>query len=149
VARSSYASYSFHATSIGIKPFLLTSVSYLVFPTPLNLEYIFSFTGRLSGILFLVGILIWYGLLAYSFIGGLYLIKNHQKSYYLTVIFPLVVTVLYGFLPAVVEPRHRLMIMPFIIILASIGFVKKFRHKKLLVILSCALITLGALFVGI
>jgi len=143
VAKSLHSSYSFKVSNIGIKSFLLTSIAFLLFPSPLNLKYIFSFTGRLSGILFLIGTFLWYGLLVYFFVGFVYLVKSRQKIYYFfNVFFPLATIIIYGFLPTAVEPRHRLMIMPFIIILAAIGFLKKIPNKKLLIMLSFVLIIL-------
>jgi len=147
VTKSLHSSYSFNVSNIGTKSFLSTSIGFLLYPSPLNLKYIFGFTGRLSGIFFLIGTFLWYILLGYSFIGVVYVVKNQQKIYYFSILFPLATIIIYGFLPTEVEPRHRLMIMPFIIILAVIGFFKKVPHKKLLVMLSFVLITLMGILI--
>ncbi len=123
-----------HIKGYGPKSLLISTSHALLAPSPFNWEgggkYLFP------------GTIFWYLLLPYYFVGTLIFIKSSylRFRYLLLWLFPLFMITVMIFMPAINEPRHRLVIFPYAAVLASAGIYYKYRYKKAIVIITYLII---------
>jgi hypothetical protein len=116
-----------HISGYGPKSLLFSSMHALFAPSPLNLEG--------DGKYLVIGTLFWYLLIPYFIIGTLILIKSRRlgMTNLLLVLFPLIMLTIMILMPAINEPRHRLVAIPCITVLAALGISLNYPYKQLIV----------------
>lgn len=109
------------------KSMLISSLHALLAPSPLNLSG--------SGKYLIFGSLFWYFLLPYYVLGTLIFLKSKKLRLYnlLLWLFPLAMLSVMVMLPAINEPRHRVVIYPYVTVLIAVGIYSKFRNKYLII----------------
>jgi hypothetical protein len=129
-----------HISGHDPKSLVFSSMHALFAPSPLNLEG--------DGKYLVLGTLFWYFLIPYSIIGTLILIKSRRLGMInlLLVLFPLIMLTIMILMPAINEPRHRLVALPCVTILAALGIASKYRYKNAIVFIT--LVVILAVVVG-
>ena len=119
-----------HIAGYDIKSLSISFSHFLLAPSPFN----WSGDGKYQ----FLGVIYWYFLFPYFVVGNIIFIldKTIRKREVMIWLLPLVIITIIMLMPAINEPRHRIMMMPFATIIASIGFTRHIKHKKLIILAS-------------
>jgi len=125
--RTHQSSHLFAGTSL--KDRILGLAHFLVSPSPLNVE---SLGGQIAA----PGTLLWYFLMPFFFWGAWLFIRRSdlRREYLVLWAYPACIISLILFMPSINQSRHRLMIWPCAVILASVGLTQKSPTRYMVVV---------------
>lgn len=137
--RTHQSSHLFAGTSP--KDRIIGFAHFLVSPSPLNLE-------SLSGQLAAPGTLLWYFLMPFFFWGTWLFVRRSdlRREYLVLWAYPACIISLILFMPSINQSRHRLMIWPCAVILASVGLTRKSPMRSVAIVATW-LVILATIFV--
>jgi len=136
LAASDY-SLSGHVSGVNLKSLVMSLAHFILTPSPFSDKPVVKFMTP--------GTLFWYFLFPFFLIGTYRLVRESWRDNIFLYSYSWLVIMFYTALPFLGSSRHRLMIMPFVAVLAAVGLYSQIRHKKLFVGLCYLGLAMGVL----